>query len=285
MAFYCNSTDQSNEDEIFYSDSEDESDLEDFINDNPLLSSIGKHRIVDITPDTSRTIGVQTCSSSNYAVLSEIIKDLSVDLSSSHDEISYLISLKQELQSQIGFLHRHISPPPSLNRMTLHSCQDFNFSTSPAASSSFSPAVSSTGSPAVSSTGSPAVSSTGSPAVSSMGSQAVSSSGSPAMRSNTSPSSDGQILLAALGTRTETTTQGSPFVKNFYEIDNPVGPPADWSPIAAKTIGETDPQEKTTQRWLSMGSHVEPPASAVSSTSAVFNFTSMLLSMLSEYME
>jgi len=277
MAFYCNSTDQSNEDEIFYSDSEDESDLEDFINDNPLLSSIGKHRIVDITPDTSRTIGVQTCSSSNYAVLSEIIKDLSVDLSASHDEISYLISLKQELQSQIGFLHRHISPPPSLNRMTLHSCQDFNFSTSPAASSSFSPAVSSTGSPAVSSTGSPAVSS--------MGSQAVSSSGSPAMRSNTSPSSDGQILLAALGTRTETTTQGSPFVKNFYEIDNPVGPPADWSPIAAKTIGETDPQEKTTQRLVSLSSHVEPPASAVSSTSAVFNFTSMLLSMLSEYME
>ncbi len=111
MAFYSDSTDQTSD--IFYSDSSDEdySDMEDFIESNPLLSSIMNVRNINIEPSNQRSIETQTIDTSSYSALMGLVRDLSQQIEFANNEIAHLVDTKQSLQTQIGFLHRHLSPP------------------------------------------------------------------------------------------------------------------------------------------------------------------------------
>jgi hypothetical protein len=111
MALFHHSTDQSSD--IFYSDSSDDdySDIDEFLEENPLLSSILSHRIVTIETKQNPTVETQTPPNNSYGVMVEIIDELSQKLNLANNEIAHLVNTKQSLQQQIGFMHQNISPP------------------------------------------------------------------------------------------------------------------------------------------------------------------------------
>jgi len=101
-------------DEIFMSDSEDDFDLDEayeFAIENPLLSSILNHRIVDILPESSTEADIPTSVNTEREKLHSLIHELQTDLSFANDEITYLVHDNHNKQNQLDFLHSILEPP------------------------------------------------------------------------------------------------------------------------------------------------------------------------------
>jgi hypothetical protein len=99
--------------DIYWSDTESMTGIDEafeFAKSNPLLSSTGNFRIVDILPEPSNDeIPLKASRKSNH--LYSVIDDLQLELSYSRAEVGFLVHENQHKQKQLDFIHSMIAPP------------------------------------------------------------------------------------------------------------------------------------------------------------------------------
>ena len=114
MAHYTEAA-QLSDDYYFSEYSEDEWDtMIDYVDNNPLMSSIVKHNIVDIP--ATKTMGTQTDLSQSDLImpntkLLDTINELKTQQKLLVNENNWLVHEKQALTVELGYLHRVLSPP------------------------------------------------------------------------------------------------------------------------------------------------------------------------------
>lgn len=114
MAHYTEAA-QLSDDYYFSEYSEDEWDtMIDYVDNNPLMSSIVKHNIVDIP--ATKTMATQTDLPQSDLLMSntkllDTINELKTQQKLLVNENNWLVHEKQALTVELGYLHRVLSPP------------------------------------------------------------------------------------------------------------------------------------------------------------------------------